>query len=79
MLAGSVEKSQPCRNHVEMPKVREVIKRVQNDGWYLVGQVGSHRQYKHRVKDGKVTIAGKDNDDMDPGTYHNVLRQAGFK
>jgi predicted RNA binding protein YcfA (HicA-like mRNA interferase family) len=41
------------------PKVRDMIKLIEADGWYFVTQRGSHRQYKHPVKPGRVTIPGK--------------------
>ncbi|MEN6456755.1 MAG: type II toxin-antitoxin system HicA family toxin [Prolixibacteraceae bacterium] len=37
-------------------KVREMIKIIEDDGWYFVGEEGSHRQYKHPIKKGRVTI-----------------------
>lgn len=49
------------------------------DGWYLVKQVGSHRQYKHSNKSGRVTIAGKMSDDIAPGTLNSILKQADLK
>jgi len=60
-------------------KVRDVIKMLEQDGWYLVATRGSHRQYKHHEKAGRVTIAGKPNHDLAPGTYNSILKQAGFK
>ncbi|MEX0591021.1 MAG: type II toxin-antitoxin system HicA family toxin [Xanthobacteraceae bacterium] len=60
-------------------KVREAIKLVEGDGWYLVSTKGSHRQYKHPVKAGRIAIAGKPSDDMAPGTLNSVLKQAGLK
>jgi len=51
---------------------------VEADGWYQVGQTGSHRQYRHRTKKGRVTIAGKPSDDVHPGTEKSILRQAGL-
>jgi len=60
-------------------KVREVIKIISDDGWYLVKQVGSHRQYKHLIKSGRVTISGKMSDDIAPGTLNSILKQAGLK
>jgi len=59
-------------------KVRDLIKLVEADGWYLVGQTGSHRQYKHQIKRGRVTIAGKPSEDVHPGTEKSILRQAGL-
>ena len=60
-------------------KVREVIKLINNDGWYLVRTRGSHRQYKHPTKTGLVTIPGKPSDDLAPGTLDSILKQAGIK
>ena len=59
-------------------KVREVIRLVEQDGWHLVGQRGSHRQYRHHSKPGKVTVAGKPGTDVPPGTLGSILRQAGL-
>lgn len=60
-------------------KVRDVIKLIETDGWYLVATKGSHRQYKHPVKPGRVTIAGHPNDDLAPGTLNSILKQAQLK
>jgi len=60
-------------------KIRDVIKMIESDGWYLVVTKGSHRQYKHPVKPGRVTIAGHPNDDLAPGTLSSVLKQSGLK
>jgi predicted RNA binding protein YcfA (HicA-like mRNA interferase family) len=60
-------------------KVREAIKAVEKDGWYLDRTRGSHRQYKHPTKRGLVTIAGKPGDDLAPGTKNSILKQAGLK
>jgi len=49
-------------------KIREAIKLVEMDGWRLVVQEGSHRQYKHGTKKGRVTIAGHPSMDLDPKT-----------
>ncbi len=57
-------------------KVRDVIKLIESDGWYLVASKGSHRQFKHPVKPGRVTIAGHPADDLAPGTLNSVLKQA---
>jgi predicted RNA binding protein YcfA (HicA-like mRNA interferase family) len=56
-------------------KVRDVIKLIEADG-YLVATKGSHRQYKHSAKSGRVTIAGHPGDDLGPGTLNSVLKQA---
>jgi predicted RNA binding protein YcfA (HicA-like mRNA interferase family) len=59
-------------------KVRDVIKRIEDDGWYLARTRGSHRQFKHPTKPGLVTIAGKPGEDVAPGTLNSILRQAGL-
>jgi predicted RNA binding protein YcfA (HicA-like mRNA interferase family) len=60
-------------------KVREAIRLIEDDGWFLVATRGSHRQFKHRTKPGRVTIAGKPGDDLAPGTKNSILKQAGLK
>lgn len=50
-----------------------------DDGWVLVATRGSHRQFEHPVKPGRVTVAGKDSDDLAPGTFNSILKQAGMK
>lgn len=60
-------------------KVRDMIKIIKEDGWRLVAQKGSHRQYKHPVKSGRVTISGhKDSDDVSLDMEKSILRQAGL-
>jgi predicted RNA binding protein YcfA (HicA-like mRNA interferase family) len=59
-------------------KVREVIKLLEADGWYRVTTKGSHRQFKHRTKSGKVTVAGKLSDEVRKGTLRSIMRQAGL-
>ena len=60
-------------------KVRDIIKLIEADGWYIVVTKGSHRQYKHPRKEGRVTIAGHLSDDLAPGTLNSVLKQARLK
>jgi predicted RNA binding protein YcfA (HicA-like mRNA interferase family) len=60
-------------------KVRDIIKRIEKDGWYLVATRGSHRQYKHAWKKGRVTVAGKESHDIATGTLNSILKQAGLK
>ncbi|OGO08051.1 MAG: addiction module toxin, HicA family [Chloroflexi bacterium RBG_13_57_8] len=60
-------------------KVRDIIKMIEQDGWYLVATRGSHRQYKHPAKAGRVTIAGKLSHDIAPGTTNSILKQAKLK
>ncbi|OPY37898.1 MAG: YcfA-like protein [Methanoregula sp. PtaU1.Bin051] len=52
---------------------------IEDDGWYLVVMKGSHRQYKHPVKPGRVTIAGNLADDLAPGTMNSIFKQAQLK
>jgi predicted RNA binding protein YcfA (HicA-like mRNA interferase family) len=47
-------------------KVRDAIRIIEKDGWLHVATRGSHRQYKHLLKPGRVTIAGKLSDDLAP-------------
>ena len=60
-------------------KVREVLNLIEEDGWYQVAQKGSHRQFKHPVKIGRVTVAGHPLQEMDKGTFNMILKQAGLK
>ena len=59
-------------------KVKEVIKRLKADGWYMVKTRGSHRQFKHPTKKGKVTVAGKPSDEVRKGTLNSIFKQAGL-
>ncbi len=56
--------------------VREMIRRVEQDGWACVRQTGSHRQYHHPRKRGTVTIAGKPSTELPPKTVRSIVRQA---
>ncbi len=60
-------------------KVREVLKLLQDQGWAIVVTRGSHRQLKHPTKPGRVTVAGKPNNDIPPGTLNSIFKQAGLK
>jgi predicted RNA binding protein YcfA (HicA-like mRNA interferase family) len=60
-------------------KIRDIIKLIEAEGWYLVETRGSHMQYKHPVIRGRVTIAGHPNDDLAPGTVNSILKQAKLK
>jgi predicted RNA binding protein YcfA (HicA-like mRNA interferase family) len=60
-------------------KVSEILRIIQNDGWKLVATKGSHRQFKHASKPGRVTVPGKPSDDLAIGTANSVLKQAGLK
>lgn len=60
-------------------KVSELIRMIERDGWVLARTRGSHRQYVHPTKPGKVTIAGKPSSTLRPGTEASILRQAGLE
>lgn len=60
-------------------KIRDILKLLHDDGWYIVNQEGSHRQFKHPSKPGRVTVAGKPGDDLAPGTLNSILKQAQLK
>ena len=60
-------------------KTRDVLRIIHEDGWYLVAQHGSHRQFKHPEKRGRVTIAGHPSEEMDEGTSKRIFKQAGIK
>lgn len=57
-------------------KVRDVILFIEADGWYLQSIRGSHRQYKHPRKPGRVTVPGKPGKDVPPGTLASIWKQA---
>ena len=60
-------------------RVKEVIKLLEEDGWYPARTKGSHRQFKHPAKSGTVTVSGKLSVDVPPGTLNSILKQAGLK
>ena len=73
-----------CRTHGDLDverlvKIRDVVKMIEGDGWSVVRQRGSYRQFKHATKPGLVTVAGKPGDDVAPGTLNSILKQAGLK
>jgi predicted RNA binding protein YcfA (HicA-like mRNA interferase family) len=60
-------------------KVKRMMDIVEADGWVMVSQRGSHRQYRHATKLGRVTIPGKPGDDLHPKTARSILHQAGLR
>jgi len=60
-------------------KIRDVLKRLQEDGWYVVRQRGSHRILKHPVKKGIVVVAGHPSKELAAGTLKSIWRQAGLE
>lgn len=61
------------------PKIRDILDLLKHDGWIEVAVRGSHRQFKHPVKPGRVTVPGKPGDDVPPGTLNSILKQAGLR
>lgn len=59
-------------------KVSELLRLLNEDGWYLVAFRGSHRQFKHPDKPGRVTVAGRPGHDLSPGTLKSILKQSGI-
>ena len=60
-------------------KVKNIIKLIEADGWYLKRMKGSHRQFKHNVKSGVVTVAGHPNVDLAKITLKSIYKQAGIE
>jgi predicted RNA binding protein YcfA (HicA-like mRNA interferase family) len=60
-------------------KVSEVVRMLQADGWQLIATRGSHRQFKHASKPGRVMVPGKPSDDLAPGTLNGIFKQEGLK
>jgi len=60
-------------------KVSEILRLLKADGWYLHTTRGSHRQFKHHTKAGRVTVPGKPSHDLAPGTLNSIYKQAGWK
>lgn len=64
---------------IPIVKIRAVLRMLADDGWVLAATRGSHRQFEHPTKSGRVTVAGKDSDDLAPGTFNSILKQAKLK
>jgi predicted RNA binding protein YcfA (HicA-like mRNA interferase family) len=64
--------------HHAVPKVREALKLLQGEGWYVVRVRGSHRILKHAQRPGTVTLAGRPSVDIPRGTWLNIRKQAGL-
>jgi predicted RNA binding protein YcfA (HicA-like mRNA interferase family) len=60
-------------------KVSEILRLLAEDGWFLVATRGSHRQFRHTLKPGRVTVAGKPSDDLAPGTLGSILKQSALR
>ncbi len=60
-------------------KVRDALHILHKDGWQLTRTRGSHRQFTHPSKPGLVTLAGHPGDELAPGTWNSIRRQAGWR
>lgn len=60
-------------------KVRQLLRLLRDDGWYIDRTRGDHRQLQHPSKPGTVTVSGHFRDDVHPKTLKSVLRQAGLE
>lgn len=60
-------------------KVREIIKMLKDDGWYLAYTKGDHRQFRHPTKKGKVTVNQRLSDDLDAYLIDSIFKQVGWK
>ena len=60
-------------------KVSEILEMLRRDGWVHITTRGSHRQFKHPLKPGRVTVAGKASKDLHPATLNSILKQSGLK
>jgi predicted RNA binding protein YcfA (HicA-like mRNA interferase family) len=58
--------------------VREVLRRLKDDGWVRVKSKGGHRQFKHPTKTGRVTVAGQPRHTVPPSTLSSIFKQAGW-
>lgn len=61
------------------PKFRDILVLLREDGWVQIGQKGSHRQFRHPAKPGRVTVAGHPGKTASQETWRSILRQAGLK
>lgn len=60
-------------------RFREIDRLLKRDGWYEVNQVGSHHQYKHPTKIGKVTVPEHSGKDINIYVVKSIMKQAGLK
>lgn len=60
-------------------KVIEILQMLKADGWKQVTQNGSHRQFKHPTKKGRVTVNGKPSDTLSQELLNSIYRQAGWR
>jgi predicted RNA binding protein YcfA (HicA-like mRNA interferase family) len=63
---------------VAVAKVRDILRVLREEGWWLERQTGSHRQFRHGAKRGTVTVNGHDGDTLSHGLVNAILKQAGL-
>ena len=64
---------------MKVKKVSEIIRKLTDDGWFLYRHNGtSHRQYKHPIKKGKVTVNGKPSSEITGVLLKNIEKQSGL-
>ncbi|MFM7849709.1 MAG: type II toxin-antitoxin system HicA family toxin [Rubrivivax sp.] len=68
-----------CARACILGSLSEIRRLLLEEGWFLVAQRGSHRQYKHESRSGRVTVPGKPSDDLAPGTQNCIPKQAGLR
>ncbi len=71
--------ARPRKTFMNKYKVKEVIKILEEDGWFLDRMRGSHRQFKHPTKSGTVTVNGKSNQVLEQFILNSIWKQAGWK
>ena len=78
-MVSAISDARRGRYNTYRLKVRDVIKMIEEDGWYLVGTKGSHRQYRHSSKPGRVTVPGHLGDDLAPGNTEQCFQAGRLK
>jgi len=60
-------------------KIREIVRKLKEDGWYHHSTRDSHRQFEHLSKSGRVTVPGQPGDELAVGTVDSIYKQTGWK
>jgi len=63
---------------MKVVKISVILSKLNDDGWFIVHQKGSHRQFKHPTKKGKVTVNGKPSDDVCGDLLKSIEKQSGL-
>ncbi|MGH2346546.1 MAG: type II toxin-antitoxin system HicA family toxin [Chloroflexota bacterium] len=59
-------------------KVREIVRAMKRDGWYLDHQAGSHRKFRHPTKKNYITVSYPDSHEVSPAKARKMLEEAGL-